>query len=143
MANLSRLLYIEDNTDSVELVRFILGGETDFYEIISTGSAIEALALHTAEPFDLYILDYRLPDVSGIELCRRIRQTDKTTPILFFTAMARPADRNAAIAAGANEFLVKPDDLFRLSGVVKRLLNLNKPWRKFSPPPRLVRDSLW
>lgn len=143
MANLSRLLYVEDNADSVELVRFMLGGEIDFYEIISTDSANDALVLHRAERFDLYILDYRLPEMSGIELCRRIRQTDKTTPILFFTAMARPADRSVAIAAGANDFLVKPDDLFRLSGVVKSLLNLNKPVRKFSPPSRVVSDSLW
>ncbi len=70
MVNLSRLLYVEDDADSVELVKLMLGGETDFYEIISTDSATEALALHHAEKFDLYILDYRLPDMSGIELCR-------------------------------------------------------------------------
>ncbi len=143
MVDLSRLLYVEDNADSVELVKFMLGGETDFYELISTGSATEALALHAAESFDLYLLDYRLPEMSGVELCRRIRQTDKTTPILFFTAMARPADRSVAIAAGASDYLIKPTDLDVLRGTIKRLLNANKPALQFRPAARVVSDSLW
>ncbi len=84
-------------------------------------------------------------DISAVAppLCRHIRQMDKTTPILFFSAMARPADQNVAIAAGASEYLVKPDDLDRLPGMVKSLLDLNKPLQKFSLPPRVARDSLW
>jgi DNA-binding response OmpR family regulator len=91
--------------------------------IKSASTATEALALSRTHSFDLYILDYRMPDMSGIELCSVIRQTDKQTPIMFFSAMARDIDRKAAIVAGASDYLVKPNDLNRLTKTVKELLS--------------------
>jgi CheY-like chemotaxis protein len=85
-------------------------------------TADQALALIESQPFDLYIFDYCLPEISGIELCRYIRQFDSETPILFFSAMARPDDQGEAIAAGATEYLVKPNDLGRLTKTIERLL---------------------
>jgi CheY-like chemotaxis protein len=89
----------------------------------SVNNAKEALSILENESFDLYILDYRMPEVSGIELCSKIRQKDKQTPIMFFSAMSREVDRDVAAKAGANDYLLKPNDLDRLTHTVKHLLN--------------------
>ena len=76
-----RVLYIEDHEDTRELVTLVL--EQKCYEVV-TGSTIKSgIALAAAEKFDLYLLDSWLADGSGLELCRRIREFDKATPILF------------------------------------------------------------
>jgi DNA-binding response OmpR family regulator len=95
------------------------------YAVKSASTATEARALLRTESFDLYILDYRLPDMTGIDLCSRIRQTDKQTPIMFFSAMARDVDRKSGIMAGATDYLVKPHDLDRLTKTVKLLVDKN------------------
>ena len=61
------------------------------------------------ERFDLCLLDSRLPDIDGFELCRRMRAVDPHTPILFFSGAAYEADKKRGIEAGANAYLIKPD----------------------------------
>lgn len=61
--------------------------------------------------------------MSGVELCRHIRQSDIKTPILFFTAKAYPDDREAAMQAGASAYLIKPNDFDKFKETVKRLLD--------------------
>lgn len=116
------ILIVEDNLDSCEMIRFMLGHSDKNYRIFVAQTAENALALIDSQPFDLYILDYWLPKMTGIELCGHIRKRDGKTPIMFFSAMARPADREEGIAAGADEYLVKPNDLIKISETVKRLL---------------------
>jgi DNA-binding response OmpR family regulator len=62
-----------------------------------------------AEHFDLYLLDTWLPDLDGFELCRRMRDFDPHTPILFFSGAAYDADKKRGIEAGANAYVIKPD----------------------------------
>ena len=93
------------------------------FRVTSTPSGNTALKMIADEPFDLYILDYRLPEMSGIDLCRLIRQSDAQTPIMFFTGMAREIDGKNALEAGATKFLVKPTDLDILTETVAELLN--------------------
>ena len=101
-----RILYIEDHADTRELVTLLLAQKS--YEVI-TGSTIESgVALAGTEQFDLYLLDSWLPDGSGLDLCQRIRQFDKTTPILFYSAAAYAADHDLALKCGAQAYLVKP-----------------------------------
>ena len=78
-------------------------------------TAAEALAVIKSESFDLYLTDVRLPDLNGFELCRRLRDFDRHTPILFFSGAAYPSDKKRAFAAGANGYVVKPeiDELLR------------------------------
>ena len=121
----AHILYVDDNKDSCELAAAMFNCSDLGCVMTSAGSAEEALRLIEVEPFDLYIFDYRLPKISGVELCRYIRQYDADTPIVFFTAAARAAEQTEAMAAGATEYLVKPNDLERLTGTVKRLLNEN------------------
>ena len=94
-----RLLYIEDHEDTRELVTLVL--EQRHYEVV-TGSTLETgVALARSQQFDLYLLDSWLPDGSGLDLCRRIREFDKVTPILFYSAAAYEIDRDLALRCGA------------------------------------------
>jgi CheY-like chemotaxis protein len=122
-----RILYVDDNQDSLELVNFMLSSSEISPEVVSADCAEQAVSLMENQVFDLFIIDYSLPQMSGTELCRYIRKSDSEKPILFFTAMARSVDRESAITAGANEFLVKPNDLERLTETVKRLLIEHSP----------------
>jgi DNA-binding response OmpR family regulator len=75
------------------------------------------------ERFDLYLLDGSLPDLDGFELCRRMREFDPDTPILFFSGAAYVADKKQGIEAGADAYVIKPhlDDLLvRIKQLVSR-----------------------
>lgn len=115
-----RILYIEDHADTRELVTLLLAQKS--YEVI-TGSTIESgVALAGAGGFDLYLLDSWLPDGSGLDLCKRIRQFDKTTPILFYSAAAYAADSDLALKSGAQAYLVKPSQPSDLCELVTDLI---------------------
>jgi DNA-binding response OmpR family regulator len=118
-----KILYVDDNQDSCEMVNMMLTYANPDYVVTSAETADKALALIDSQAFDLYIFDYGLPQMSGVELCQYIRQYDTETPILFFSAMARPSDRDEGLASGATEYLVKPNDIEKLTDTVKRLLN--------------------
>lgn len=116
------ILYVEDDEDAGEMISVLLRVADESYEITTIETAQKALDLIEKQSFDLYILDYALPGMSGVELCRRIRETDSQTPILFYSGMARGVDRQQAMQACANEFLVKPNDLDKFTETVRRLL---------------------
>ena len=115
-----RILYVEDHDDTRVLMAYILNGAG--FEIIEATSAQDALELAKSESFDLYLLDHTFPDASGITLCRAIREFDPTTPILFYSARAMEKERQEALQAGAQDYLVKPDDIFGVAGHVARLI---------------------
>ena len=117
------ILYVDDDQDSCLLMGMLLRQHNPNYGIVAVENAAEALALINGLPFDLYILDYRIPDMSGVELCRLIRQTDTETPILMYSAMGREIDRESAQRAGVTEYLIKPNDLDNFAPTVERLLN--------------------
>lgn len=115
-----RILYIEDHADTRELVTLLLAQKS--YEVI-TGATIETgVELADGGDFDLYLLDSWLPDGSGLELCKRIREFDKTTPILFYSAAAYAADSNLAMECGAQAYLVKPSQPSELCDLVTHLI---------------------
>jgi DNA-binding response OmpR family regulator len=92
-----------------------------------TGSTIESgVALAGSQHFDLYLLDSWLTDGSGLDLCRRIREFDKTTPILFYSAAAYEIDRAEAIESGAQAYLVKPSQPSELCQLVTSLIDSNR-----------------
>lgn len=122
-----RILYVDENQDSLELVSFMLRSSEVNPEVVSADCAEQAILLMEKQTFDLFIIDKNSPQMSGVELCHFIRETDSEKPILFFTAMAGFIDRESAIQAGANEFLVKPNDLGRLTETVESPLNEHYP----------------
>ena len=110
-----RVLCVDDDEDSREMLSMVL----KFRQIDTkgVGTAAQALSLIEAERFDLYLLDAWLPDLDGFELCRRLRELDPQTPILFFSGAAYDADKQRGIEAGANAYVTKPD----LEGLVGRI----------------------
>lgn len=119
-----RVLYIEDHEDTRELVTLLLTQRS--YEVV-TGATIEnGIALANAQKFDLYLLDSWLPDGSGLELCRKIRQFDKTTPILFYSAAAYASDHDMALQSGAQAYLIKPSQPSDLCKLVSELIEQSR-----------------
>lgn len=121
-----RILIIDDDRDSCELMGLMLQYSNADYEITSVLKPEEGLQLAASRPFDLYLLDCRFVGLHGVEVCRRLRQTDTQTPIMFFTGEAQERVREEALRAGADAYLIKPDDLKQLTGTVKRLLGAHK-----------------
>lgn len=115
-----RILYSEDDPESRELLRFML--QHVGYEVTCCENATDALRLAQNEPFDLFLLDNWMPDLSGIELTKQIRLFDQTTPILFYSAAAFDNDKASALDAGAQVYLTKPDGLDDLVDEVDRLI---------------------
>ena len=116
----SHILYIEDHEDTRELVTVVLADSN--YQVTTTSSSKEALKLARQQHFDLYLLDSWLPDGSGIELCKQLREFDHETPIMFLSAAAYETDKQAAIDSGAQRYLVKPADIQGLSFEVDALI---------------------
>lgn len=120
----ARILCVEDNRDSREMLKSLLSINGHSYDVTAVETAAEALALDGKESFDLYVLDIWLPGMDGVDLCRRLRDRGRTSPILFFSAMGvKPADRDYVLAAGADEFLVKTVDIDKLLPTIERLLS--------------------
>ena len=114
-----RVLCIDDDEDSRVMLTALL--RFSLIEAKAVGTAAQALSSIRAERFDLYLLDSNLPDLDGFELCRRLRDFDADTPILFFSGAAFEADKKKGIEAGANAYVIKPD-LDGLVGSIKQFV---------------------
>lgn len=120
MEHQRQILCIEDDLNTCELVIVSLGMVG--YQVKAAHSIEEGLAKAKQEHFALYSIDNHLPDGSGVDLCRRIREFDSQTPIIFYTGDAFPDDREEAMKAGAQAYLVKPTDPDELTRTVNALL---------------------
>lgn len=119
--NKLRILVAEDHDDTRDL--FVLVLEQCHYEVVTTTSVRETLDQTRRQSFDLLVLDSLLTDGSGVDLCRSIRQTDKATPILFCSALAFEKDKQDALGAGAQSYLVKPLNFSELCQRVAALIS--------------------
>ena len=116
----ARILYAEDDADTRELVTLVL--EMQNCQVVATESYDEALRLARAEHFDLYLIDNWMPHISGVKLCEQLREFDRHTPVLFYSGAAYDADRERALASGAQGYLVKPAAGEQLIAEVLRLV---------------------
>lgn len=103
---LSRILFVDDHEDTRDLMCLVLAQEQ--YEVVTAANMLDAVTLAEKENFDLFVFDSWLPDGSGIELCKRIRETNQLTPILFYSGLAYEQPRQEALNSGAQDYLVKP-----------------------------------
>ena len=101
-----RVLCVDDDEDAREMLSALL--KFSLIETRAVGTATQALSLIQTEHFDLYLLDAWLPDLDGVELCRRVRVLDPHTPVLFYSGAAYDDDKKRAIEAGANAYVTKP-----------------------------------
>jgi two-component system phosphate regulon response regulator PhoB len=121
------ILIIEDEPALVELLRYNLEADGFEVEVAVTGSAAEE-ALSQGR-FDAVLLDWMLPEISGIELCRRIRQRAETRnlPIIMLTARGEEADRIRGLSTGADDYVVKPFSVNEVVARVRALLRRMAP----------------
>ena len=109
MVRAGRILLVDDSLIALDAIGGALSDHG--FDVSTTGSPNEALDLATgeAEPFDLFILDVRMPKMDGCELTRRLRRHERTaaTPILLFTSLDSTDDRVAGLDAGADDFCAK------------------------------------
>lgn len=119
-----RILCVDDNADTCTLLTTMLG--LTGLEAASVATVDGALRMMGRERFGLYAIDSQLPGVSGFTLCERIREADRETPIIIFSAHGYQSDIDAGLLAGANVYIVKPHtDEF--VPAVKRLLEGARP----------------
>jgi len=123
MSDPYRILLVDDDEDTCEMMSLLLTLENNNYEVTSANTADEALAEMEKKSFDLYILDSLMPHLSGIELCAQIRRGDEWTPILFYSGRSESDYISQAKMAGATEYLVKPNDLERFTEIAREYLD--------------------
>lgn len=106
MRNAPHILVADDNADIRELAQAIL--QAAGFRVSTTDTTAGVLELVTTERFDVLLLDYWMPELTGIELCRHIRRFDQRTPILICSGAVNEADREAATLVAAQGYLNKP-----------------------------------
>ncbi len=119
-----RILYVEDHEDSRQMLALLL--KNAGYTVSTAASIADGLSLTKREQFDLYILDSRFADGSGIELCLQIRAIDPLTPIVFYSSAAYQVDIAAGLAAGAQAYLIKPKGIYTIMQTIAGLLTVSK-----------------
>jgi len=125
----THILIVEDEPAIVELLRYNL--EKDGHRVAVAADGEEAQMLIAEDRFDLLIVDWMLPGISGLELCRRLRRHDqmRAVPILMLTARGEEADRVRGLGTGADDYVVKPFSLPEVLARVKALLRRAVPQR--------------
>lgn len=120
-----KILLIEDEEKLAKFVEMELGYES--YDVTVANDGLSGLmAARDAEP-DLVLLDWMMPGLSGVEVCRRLRATGFKEPIILMTAKDDVADRVAGLDAGADDYVVKPFSIEELLARVRAHLRRNQP----------------
>lgn len=120
----ARILVVDDTIPNVKLLSAKLINE--YYDVITASNGPEALEKVAAEKPDLVLLDVMMPEMSGFEVCERIKQNPKTAhiPVVMVTALSDLTDRVKGLEAGADDFLSKPINDVALFARVRSLLRL-------------------
>lgn len=122
-----RVLLVEDEETLITMLRYNLEAEGFNVDVVMRGDEAE-LRLREQQP-DILILDWMLPGLSGIELCRRLRARPETEklPIIMLTARGEESERVRGLATGADDYMVKPFSVAELLARMKALLRRAKP----------------
>jgi len=120
---MKRILVVEDNELNMKLFRDLL--EANGYTVLSSGDGIEALKIARAEKPDLILMDIQLPEVSGLEVTKWIKDDDdiKHIPIIAVTAFAMKDDETKILDGGCDAYIPKPISVSNFLDTVKRFLD--------------------
>jgi two-component system, OmpR family, response regulator len=102
-----RILCVDDHHDTSEMLQALLSGAD--YEVQTASTIEEATRLASESQFDLYVLDKRLPDGTGLELCETLNRLTPGVPCIFYTGDAYEIHRHEVMAAGATAYVAKPN----------------------------------
>lgn len=119
-----KILVVEDEVELANAVRAELDYEG--YEVTVANDGVTGLTSARESEFDLILLDWMLPGLTGVEICRRLRQTANQVPIIFLTAQNEIRDRVSGLDAGANDYLTKPFTIEELLARVRANLRRAK-----------------
>jgi len=102
-----RVLCVDDHRDTSDMLQMLLAEED--YEVHTAATMEEGCGMAMKIKYDLYVLDKRLPDGTGVELCETLQKISPDVPCIFYTGDAYEMHRREALAAGAAAFVAKPD----------------------------------
>jgi two-component system chemotaxis response regulator CheY len=117
---MARILAVDDSPSMRQMVSIALTGAG--YEVEQACDGVEALAIAQKSRFDLVITDVNMPNMDGITLVRKIRETDKNLPLMMVTTEAEKSRVLEAIKAGVNNYVVKPFTAETLSEKITQTL---------------------
>ena len=117
---MAKILLVEDSTALAELVQAWL--EAEHHIVESTAFGADALQRIRFHHYDVIVLDWGLPDLSGIEICKQLRHAGHKTPILMLTAKKSIDEKELGFDSGADDYLTKPFEKRELSARIKALL---------------------
>jgi two-component system, cell cycle response regulator DivK len=145
-ARRNRILIVEDNPISLTLFKQLL--KAHGYEVLGTREGLQALDLAREEQPDLILMDIRLPDISGLEVIRLLKQNDqtKTIPIIAVTALANPEYEKKGLESGCDAYIPKPITLGNFLGTIESFLNIRPvtlaSFASLSPSDGLMHSTL-
>jgi CheY-like chemotaxis protein len=116
-----RVLCVDDHLDTSEMLQILLSEEN--YVVHTAATMEEACRMAADTEYDLFVLDKRLPDGTGVELCERLMRITPAVPCIFYTGDAYEIHRREAMAAGAAAFVAKPDVEGLINAVHQLLAN--------------------
>jgi DNA-binding response OmpR family regulator len=114
------ILIVEDERAVARGLEYALNKEG--FNVVSAGTGQRALEIARAQPVHLILLDIRLPDISGFDVCRQLRSEGKRQPILMLTARDEEVDKVLGLELGADDYLVKPYQLRELIARIRAQL---------------------
>ncbi|CAN5181053.1 response regulator transcription factor [soil metagenome] len=117
---MSKILLVEDDLSLVATVDQWLSAEN--YTVETASDGLEGWARLQFEKFDLIVMDWNLPEISGLELCKRFRAEKGLTPVIMLTGRSAVAEKEAGLDAGADDYLTKPFSMKELSARIRALL---------------------
>lgn len=117
-----RILLVEDEDNIRKLLKMNL--ELEDYEVVATGNGKEALKIIDQQHFDLLLLDIMLPEVSGLQICQKVRLANSEVGIIIISAKDTSADRIHGLKLGADDYLSKPFNLEELLLRIDKVLSL-------------------
>lgn len=125
----AKIIVVEDEAPLVELLTYNL--QSEGYDVVHAADGEEAELLLAEQTYDLAILDWMIPKISGIELCRRLRNRTETQnlPIILLTARGEETDRVRGLTTGADDYVTKPFSVQELMARIKALLRRAAPER--------------
>lgn len=137
-----KILVVDDTEPNLRLLRVLLAGAG--YDAITAACGTEGLAAATRENPDLILLDIMMPDLTGFDVCQRLRASADTrhTPIVFLTALHEMEDHVRAIDVGGDDVLTKPINKLELLLRVKSLLRVRELMDEVEAQRRLIHDLL-
>ena|SRR5204863_3550369 len=116
----ARILHVDDHQDTRLMMAALL--QDRGYGVLTAGSVAEALELAKDVIFDLFILDVRLPDGTGVELCQKLRKMRPGIPVLYYSAYGDAAEVESALSICGDAYLKKPVCIADIENLVARLL---------------------